>query len=257
MGRPGRIAAVLGGAALLCTGLTVAPAATAAGPVAGSPGGGDPYFPAAGNGGYDVAHYDLDLRYDPAAKALAATANVVATATTSLRSFNLDLRDLTVSRVRVNGRTAAFSQADGELVVTPQRPLPARRPFVVSVTYGGTTGQPEDNTGALYGWVSFDDGAFVANEPEGASTWYPVNDVPTDKATYSFDVTVPVGTVAVGNGELVSKKTKAGWTTWRWIAVNPMASYLSMAATGDYALTRTCRRRTRRRRRRSWLSSRR
>jgi aminopeptidase N len=237
--RTARIVAVPAAAGLLLAGLAAAPSAVASGPVAGGASGGDPYFPAAGNTGYDVAHYDLDLRYDPAAKDLDAKANIVATATTALRSFNLDLRDLTVSSVRVNGRAAAFSHASGELVVTPRSPLPARRPFIVAVEYGGTTGQPQDNTGALYGWVSYADGAFVANEPEGASTWYPVNDVPTDKATYTFAVTVPQGTTAVGNGELVSRKTKAGWTTWRWVAVNPMASYLSMAATGDYELTTT------------------
>ena len=38
--------------------------------VVGSPSGGDPYFPAAGNGGYDVAHYDLTLDYTPTTRAL-------------------------------------------------------------------------------------------------------------------------------------------------------------------------------------------
>jgi aminopeptidase N len=237
--RGAHLSAVLGVAGLLCAGLAAAPAATAAGPVAGSTSGGDPYFPAAGNGGYQVSHYDLNLRYDPATKALTARANLVGTTSAALRSFSLDLRDLTVSGVTVNGRPAGFTHAGGELVVTPSRPLHARAPFAVSVAYGGTTGQPEDNTGALYGWVSYADGAFVANEPEGASTWYPVNDVPHDKATYSFTVTVPEGKVAVGNGELVSTRTKAGWTTWRWLARDPMASYLSMAATGDYTLTTT------------------
>jgi hypothetical protein len=96
--RPARIVAVPAAAGLLLAGLAVAPSAVASGPVAGGASGGDPYFPAAGNTGYDVAHYDLDLRYDPAAKDLDATANVVATATTALRRFNLDLRDLTVSK---------------------------------------------------------------------------------------------------------------------------------------------------------------
>ena len=32
----------------------------------GSPGLGDPMFPHAGNGGYDVQHYDLTLDYTPA-----------------------------------------------------------------------------------------------------------------------------------------------------------------------------------------------
>ena len=32
----------------------------------GAAGVGDPYFPTYGNGGYDVASYDLKVRYDPA-----------------------------------------------------------------------------------------------------------------------------------------------------------------------------------------------
>ena len=172
--------------------LAADPAGAFAAPV-GSTSGGDPYFPAAGNGGYDVMHYDLALDSTPATRALSGTATIFATATASLSSFSLDLRDLTVSSVTVNGRSARFAQADGELVISPRSMLTRGRPFVVQVVYGGTTGQPEDSTGALYGWVSFDDGAFVANEPEGASTWYPVNDVPYDKATYSFTLTVPDG----------------------------------------------------------------
>jgi len=233
------LSASLGTIALVGAGMAAAPAATAAGPVAGSTSGGDPYFPAAGNGGYQVSHYDLNLRYDPASKALTARATLLGTTSAALRSFSLDLRDLTVSAVTVNGRRARFTHSGGELVVTPSHPLPARAPFVVGVAYGGTTGQPEDNTGALYGWVSYADGAFTGNEPEGASTWYPVNDVPYDKATYSFTVTVPDGTVAVGNGELLAKRSKGGWTTWRWLARDPMASYLSMAASGNYTLTTT------------------
>ena len=203
----------------------------------GGPSGGDPYFPAAGNGGYDVVHYDLDLDSTPSTRALRGTATIFATATSSLASFHLDLRDLTVSSVRVNGRSARFAQAAGELLITPRSTLRRGAPFVVQVAYGGTTGQPQDATGALYGWVSFDDGAFVANEPEGASTWYPVNDVPYDKATYSFTITVPEGTTAVANGDRWSSTTRNGRTTSRWWALEPMASYLSMAASGNYTLS--------------------
>ena len=31
----------------------------------GAPGAGDPYFPLDGNGGYDVRHYLLEVKYDP------------------------------------------------------------------------------------------------------------------------------------------------------------------------------------------------
>jgi aminopeptidase N len=207
--------------------------------VAGSTSGGDLYFPAAGNGGYQVRHYGLDLRYTPATRQLVGRARISAvTRRKDLRSFSLDLRGLSVSSVRVDGRPARYTLADGELVVTPRRVLRSERRFTVDVRYGGTTGQPKDVGGSLYGWVSYADGAFVANEPDGASTWYPVNDSPSDKAGYDFRITVPRGTVAVANGLLRGTRTRQGWTTYRWSAPEPMASYLSMAASGDYVLSR-------------------
>jgi aminopeptidase N len=211
----------------------------------GSTGGGDPYFPQAGNGGYDVAHYGLGIKYEPTTGRLDGTAVITFTATADLSSFSLDLRGLTASTVLVDTRRATFTQlpADatggGELVITPQRKLKAGSRHVVTVVYGGVPGQPVDQTGAFYGFVSFPDGALVANEPEGASTWYPVNDVPTDKATYDFAINVPAGLTAVANGEPVGKPiTFHGRTTYLWHAGDPMASYLSTASIGNYELTR-------------------
>ena len=224
---------------ILVSGASAAPAAAqppTADAVTAFTGGGDPYFPSAGNRGYDVRHYDLALDYTPKTKVLDATATIAATATQRLTRFSLDLRDLTVASVTVNGAPATFVKQGGELIVTPRQPL-AAQPFVVTVKYGGTMGQPTDNTGALYGWVAFKDGAFVGNEPEGASTWYPVNDVPYDKATYTFAITLPQGTVGVANGKLLSQGAQNGKTTYRWAAAEPMASYLSMAASGNYDLT--------------------
>ena len=65
--------------------------------VIGSPTGRDPYFPAAGNGGYEVADYDLTIAYTPDTRAFDATAVITANALASLSRFNLDLRDLTVT----------------------------------------------------------------------------------------------------------------------------------------------------------------
>ena len=53
---------MLGAVAALAIG--AAPASAAFTP--GAAGLGDPFFPRAGNGGYDVAHYDIDLNYIPA-----------------------------------------------------------------------------------------------------------------------------------------------------------------------------------------------
>ena len=230
--------------ALACP-LSVTTPALAARYEHGSTSGGDPYFPAAGNGGYDVGHYDLTLAYDPATGRLDGTAVVTLTATADLDSFSLDLRGLTATSVAVDREEAGFEQQPpdatgrgGELVIRPRSELETGSTYRVTVVYGGVPGRPVDATGALYGFVAFPDGAFVANEPEGASTWYPVNDVPTDKATYDFRITVPEGKTAVANGEPVCDPVTAdGRTTFVWRATDPMASYLATASIGDHDMT--------------------
>ena len=52
------------------------------------------------------------------------------------------------------------------------------------------------------GFIHTDDGTLVAGQPHVAATWYPVNDHPLDKASYTFRITVPRGLQAVANGEL-------------------------------------------------------
>ena len=223
-------------AAPLVTMAPVVPASATAGCVEGSRGVADPYFPAAGNGGYDVKHYELELDYVPATRALTGVATITAAAADDLRSFSLDLRGLTVTAVTVDAEMAAFRRDGQELLVSPNVKPRTGEEFVTVVRYGGTTGQPVDGTNAVYGWVPTSDGAFVANEPDGAPTWFPANDHPSDKATYDFDITVPAGSTAVANGDLVGISKAYGTTTYRWSAIEPMASYLATASVGDYDL---------------------
>ena len=77
----------------------------------GAPGAGDVYFPFAGNGGYDVRHYDLDLTYTPPAPdpapligQLRGVATIDLVAKKNLDRFNLDLRGMDVRAIKVNGR---------------------------------------------------------------------------------------------------------------------------------------------------------
>ena len=228
-------------------GLAVAVAATAlvavAAPasaeryVAGSAGSGDPFFPQAGNGGYDARHYSLTIDYDQPANLLSGNVVINATATQNLRSFNLDLRDLyTVSRVTVNDRSATFAQHDEqELTINPRPKLKDGKQFSVTVVYSGQPQPITDPDESIEGWVPTDDGAFVVNEPQGSPGWFPVNDTPRDKATYDFTISVPAGREVIANGELVGDPVTAGGKTiWRWAEGNPMASYLVTATNGEF-----------------------
>ncbi|GAA2870822.1 peptidase [Actinoplanes cyaneus] len=202
----------------------------------GAEGAGDPYFPKYGNGGYDVAGYDLDLRYDPAAGTLAGRATITATATQDLSRLDFDLAHLTVSKITVDGVAATASATGNELVVTPATGIPEGRGFTVVAEYGGTPGLLENKTLGNGGWLRTRDGGVALGQPESASTWYPVNDHPSDKATFTLAMTVPDGLEVISNGVPGPRATKDGWTTWRWSEAAPMASYLSTVVIGQYRI---------------------
>ncbi|HEX6969011.1 MAG TPA: M1 family metallopeptidase [Micromonosporaceae bacterium] len=200
-------------------------------------GAGDPYFPTYGNSGYDVAGYRLRVRFDPDSDRLTGTATITATATIDLTRFHLDLVGLTVSSVTVDGSAARYRREGNELIITPRAPLAVDRRFTVEVRYGG---DPEplvrDRLGRV-GFMDTPDGAIALGQPESASTWFPVNDHPADKATYDIEITVPEGLAALSNGVPGGRTTASGWTTWRWSQRAPMASYLTTLVIGDYRVT--------------------
>jgi aminopeptidase N len=203
----------------------------------GAPGVGDPYFPLEGNGGYDARHYDVKLSYDPATDRLEGVVTMVAKAEQDLSRFNMDLQQLDVSDVDVNGRDARFARDGQELQITPRHKLHRRHAFVARVRYGGV---PETIVGSPivfgspYGFLHTEDGNFVGAEPNAASTWFPSNDHPSDKATYVWRITVPEGVAAVANGRLVWSRTRHGKSTFVWYEDSPMATYLTTIDTGQW-----------------------
>jgi aminopeptidase N len=205
----------------------------------GAPGSGEPYFPLQGNGGYDVRTYGLDLRYDPATRRLDGTAAILATATQALSRFDLDLRGFAVKSVTVNGHRASFSRSGQELRITPARALRRGAPVLVTVAYGGVPAVITDPDDSIEGFVPTDDGAFVVGEPQGSPGWFPSNDTVNDKATYTVRMTVPAGITAVGNGRLLSLRTRAGHTTFVWHESKPMLTYLATITLGRFQVHRT------------------
>jgi Peptidase family M1 domain/Peptidase M1 N-terminal domain/Immune inhibitor A-like, MAM domain len=200
----------------------------------GGAGAGDPYFPLDGNGGYDVKHYDVDVSYNPVTEHLSGTATIAAQATQNLSRFNFDFDGLRVQSIHVAGQPATWTRHDGELVVTPSHGIASGHGFTSVVTYQGTPRQFRDPGVGTVGFVRTNDGAVVVGEPHVASIWFPANDHPTDKASFSFHITVPAGLQAVSNGRLASHPTRAGWTTWNWMATEPMATYLATTAIGHF-----------------------
>lgn len=203
----------------------------------GSSGVGDRYYPELGNGGYDVAHYTLDISWRPDDGRIEGRTTIDATATQSLSRFNLDLSGLDVTSVVVDDEPAEVSRRGHEVAVTPRTPLAEGQGFSTVVTYGGRPEADEYIAGlGPLGWVTAGRASYVIGEPAGAATFFPSNNHPSDKAGYEFKITVPTGFEVAANGRLATERAAPDGDTATWIyeAPDPMATYLVQVAIGDF-----------------------
>jgi aminopeptidase N len=196
---------------------------------AGADGAGDAYYPQDGNGGYDALDYHVSISYDPPTKKLDGDTVVTAMASADLTTFNLDLRGFQVASVEVDGKPAkAERKGDHELVITPATTVPNGQTFHTRVRYSGVPERSENGTLGANGWqIAKSGGAFVAGEPHSATSWYPSNDTPRDKATVRLTARVPDGWSVISNGREEPSTSDGGWTTYNWVESTRLATYLT------------------------------
>ncbi|MGB1287922.1 MAG: M1 family metallopeptidase, partial [Aggregatilineales bacterium] len=184
--------------------------------------------PNLGNSGYDAQHYDLVLDVDMETGMLNSRVTMEARATQNLLFFNLDFAPYPISDVIVDGVSALHIQEDRELTILPETLLEAGQDFSVTIAYAGIPGETPDLQGLPFagGWHQYNKGVYVASEPDGSSLWFPVNDHPADKATYSFEITVDAPYVVAANGILLDTVEENGHITTFWETEYELASYL-------------------------------
>ena len=247
-----------------CTHGTPPPTPTTAPTTAGSPWDGldleagrsqpvaDPFYPDYGHASLDVLAYRLELAWNPDQEQLTGTATIALRAAAPLPSIDLDFsRAYTVDSATVDGVTVP-TRWDGEDLSLP-RPLDTDARATLVVRYHGqprTVPMPSQRGDFGEGLglrVATGGDLWTMQEPYGASTWYPANDMPSDEAVYDIQVTVPAGLSAVASGTFLGTSGSTpswlgsdGSAMFHWRSVDPVAAYLVTLAIGDYtAITDT------------------
>jgi len=223
-------------------------------PVPAFPAGEEFPPPPAGDRGFDVLSYDLDIRLDPTGSRIQGTVAIgLASLVENLADVRLDLVDeLTCTGISCDDRALAFSQQDEALLVELDIPLAAAASETLMI---GWEGRPPRHGRMLVGLLyrhhnagtpanPDDDVPIIANisEPWSAHAWWPCKDHPADKALVSVAVTVPDTLSVVGNGILLGvEQTEPGWHRFRWRETYPLPTYLVSVAVSDYEMwTESC-----------------
>ena len=156
-----------------------------------------PYQPA-----FDVVDYSIAIDVPDTGATIRGQATLAVTRTGLSDTLVLDLLDLVVRQVTVDGRAVRFTRQPSTITIPLPRKNGRGANYNVAVAYDGAVtdgliARP-DSAGR---WTYFAD-----NWPNRARHWIPSIDHPSDKATVTWRVTAPASKTVVANGKLVSTR---------------------------------------------------
>jgi aminopeptidase N len=149
--------------------------------------------------------------------------------------LKLDSVDLKIESVLIDGKTAKFSMAPKELIVSLDHPAKRGERREIFIRYEG---QPKKG---LY-FILPDSyyprqprEIWTQGEAEDTRYYIPLYDYPNNRTTSEMLLTVPAAWLTVSNGKLLSVKDDPdGTKTWDWKQSEPLSSYLISAVAGEF-----------------------
>ena len=188
--------------------------------------------------GFDIQHWDLDLRVIPAARTIAGTVTMSFEPTQSLSKIKMRLYPrLKASGATLDGVVLKVKRDGANLTFNLAQPLQPGTTHDLAVTYSGTPVV----TGGLGGGMMFGshDGtpsATTLSEPFDSYAWWPCVDDVKDKATMTMRLTVPAGMTGASNGTLDGVTANGdGTLTYTWSENYPLSNYLISANVTNYS----------------------
>ena len=187
---------------------------------------------------FDVLHYSIDasflnFRTD---KKIEAQTILQVRLKADATQMRLDLLELPVSAVSVNGQPAIYTYSSPDLRISLDN-VQNGDTLLVAVSYSGNPKQ-DPQWGGFYfsGPYAFNLGVGFASDPHNfGRVWFPCFDNFVDRATYDFSITVDSSDRAYANGLLQSTTQNSDQTeTFHWQMNDPIPTYLVAVAIAPY-----------------------
>jgi aminopeptidase N len=194
---------------------------------------------------YDVKFYDINLRIDPADKAIGGFTIMKATAVSDFNKILIDLdQTFTIDNIQsITGSTETnlkFTHDSGKVWIDFPRTIKSGENFTTKITYSGMPREakrpPWDDGFVWKKTKSGIDWIAVTCEGGGADIWWPCKDHPSDEPdSVALHYTVPKDLVCAANGKFVSaKENNDGTKTWNWFVSTPINNYCVTFYLGPY-----------------------
>ncbi|MBI9073577.1 MAG: M1 family metallopeptidase [Melioribacteraceae bacterium] len=183
----------------------------------------------------DVLHYDLKIALLTKKEKIKGdvTITLLNPITNNLPVVLNFYENMEVSELLLNGSETEFTRDDYHLIINKNEVQTDT--VVINVKYEGTPKR--------LGFDSFsfdkykgESVVYTLNEPTYASTWFPCNDIPSDKAFADIYITNDSSKTSVSNGILVEEKFADDLKTAHWKTIYRISTYLIAIYSADYEL---------------------
>ncbi|MTI20807.1 M1 family peptidase, partial [Fulvivirga sp. RKSG066] len=192
---------------------------------------------------WDLLHYHLDIKVDPAAKSIEGKNTVTYKVLDSSDYMQIDLQSpMTLDKAMQNGKELTLKHEGNAHFIKMPEDLKMGNEYQLELHFKGKPKEAENAPwdGGIT-WATDSSGLpFVAsaNQGIGASVWWPNKDHPYDEPNNGvlLSVEVPENLMNVSNGRLIKteKNKKAKTKTYHWEVKNPINNYGVNINVGDY-----------------------
>ncbi|PIQ08587.1 MAG: hypothetical protein COW71_10960 [Ignavibacteriales bacterium CG18_big_fil_WC_8_21_14_2_50_31_20] len=181
----------------------------------------------------DILEYELELDIFPNEGIIKENAKIKLVANDkSQKTIELDLYDnFKINFVKIEKTEISYNYSDNKIEIDRSNILTDTLNLEIDFE-----GEPQNLGFGSFWMEEKNNKKFVAtlNEPIYASTWFPCNDTPADKALLTISITNDSNIVSLSNGKL--KKTFSGGNrrTYIWNSNYPISTYLISIYSGEY-----------------------
>ncbi|MBK7630281.1 MAG: M1 family metallopeptidase [Ignavibacteriales bacterium] len=193
----------------------------------------------------DMLHYDLKIDLNINDKILNGIATITAIKINNqsfdlLSSSNSKLEpelevnlydNMKVTSLKVNGIVTEYLRDKNKLYINPAVEL--KDTFKIEIIYYGTP-KRSGFDGFVFGNVNGQSLVYNISEPIYASTWFPCDDDPADKALLDIEITNDSQFVSVSNGNLIDVEAKGAKKNYYYKTVYPISTYLIAVYSAPY-----------------------
>lgn len=181
----------------------------------------------------DVLKYDLSIDLYPEKRMIKGNATITGLIKNkAIGRLDLNFYDnLEISSATLNGKPAEFQRSERHISFSLDNFKSDT--FVVNIIYEGTP-KRLGLSSFTFGEINDQSVVYSLNEPDYASTWFPCNDIPDDKAQLDIKITNDSSQTSVSNGKLVGVTLEGSRKTYHWKTYYPISTYLICLYSSKY-----------------------